>query len=154
MRKILTVGLLVENDMILLGMKKRGFGKGRWNGFGGKLHDGESVEDAMKREFYEECRVAVLESQEAGRIDFEFPESGELLEVHFYRILRYSGTAVETEEMRPQWFRLDEIPYEQMWPDDRHWMPFFLERRRFGGSIAFDANDNIIRNDIRETPEA
>jgi 8-oxo-dGTP diphosphatase / 2-hydroxy-dATP diphosphatase len=34
---------------ILLGMKKRGFGAGKWNGFGGKLEENESNEDAAKR---------------------------------------------------------------------------------------------------------
>jgi 8-oxo-dGTP pyrophosphatase MutT (NUDIX family) len=34
---------------ILLGMKKRGFGAGKWNGFGGKLEENESNEAAAKR---------------------------------------------------------------------------------------------------------
>jgi len=34
---------------ILLGYKKRGFGAGKWNGFGGKVEIGETVEDAAKR---------------------------------------------------------------------------------------------------------
>jgi 8-oxo-dGTP pyrophosphatase MutT (NUDIX family) len=34
---------------ILLGMKKRGFGVDKWDGFGGKIEDGESNEIAAKR---------------------------------------------------------------------------------------------------------
>lgn len=26
-----------------------------------------------------------------------------------------------SEEMKPQWFRKDEIPFDTMWPDDRYW---------------------------------
>ncbi|CAN0505072.1 unnamed protein product, partial [Ectocarpus sp. 12 AP-2014] len=35
-----------DSKEILLGMKKRGFGEGKWNGFGGKVESGESVEEA------------------------------------------------------------------------------------------------------------
>ena len=34
---------------ILLGMKKRGFAAGKWDGFGGKVEGNESNEDAAKR---------------------------------------------------------------------------------------------------------
>jgi len=39
----------MEQDRILLGMKKRGFGAGWWNGFGGKVQQGETIEEAAKR---------------------------------------------------------------------------------------------------------
>ncbi|CAN0403706.1 unnamed protein product, partial [Ectocarpus sp. 8 AP-2014] len=44
-----------DANEILLGMKKRGFGEGKWNGFGGKVESGESVEEAAKRELMEEA---------------------------------------------------------------------------------------------------
>ena len=34
---------------VLLGMKKRGFGAGRYNGFGGKVEPGETVKEAAIR---------------------------------------------------------------------------------------------------------
>ena len=36
-RKLLTLVFLREGGKVLLGMKKRGFGVGKWNGFGGKV---------------------------------------------------------------------------------------------------------------------
>ena len=40
----------LNNDKeILLGFKKRGFGVGKWDGFGGKVEDQERNEDAAKR---------------------------------------------------------------------------------------------------------
>jgi len=35
---------------ILLGMKKRGFGEGKLNGFGGKVKESETVEEAARAE--------------------------------------------------------------------------------------------------------
>lgn len=53
-QKVLTLCVLVNDDRVLLGMKKRGFGVGRWNGFGGKLELHETVEEAARREIFEE----------------------------------------------------------------------------------------------------
>lgn len=47
--KLLTLVLVVQPGRVLLGMKKRGFGAGKWNGFGGKVQQGESIVDAARR---------------------------------------------------------------------------------------------------------
>lgn len=53
--KPLTLLLLkdVAENKVLLGYKKRGFGEGKWNGFGGKLEPGETVAEAALREMKE-----------------------------------------------------------------------------------------------------
>lgn len=48
-RQVLTLAFVEKGDQVLLGMKKRGFGHGRWNGFGGKVEAGENVRDAAAR---------------------------------------------------------------------------------------------------------
>ena len=57
MKKILTLCFIYQHPKVLLGMKKRGFGAGRWNGFGGKVRDGETIEEATKREMKEEVGI-------------------------------------------------------------------------------------------------
>ena len=49
--------LLIKDGKILLAMKKRGFGVGKWNGCGGKLKDNERLEDAAIRELQEESLI-------------------------------------------------------------------------------------------------
>jgi len=145
-KKILTLCTTFKNNRILLGMKKRGFGAGRWNGFGGKLHEGESVEAAAKRETQEECGIIIEALEEAGVIDFEFKNNPEILEVHIFKINKYSGEPVETEEMKPEWFDFDKIPYDSMWPDDKFWLPLFLKGHKFKGKFKFDEKGNRIIN--------
>ena len=48
-RRVLTLLFVRDGDRLLLGYKKNGFGKGKWNGFGGKVKDGETVEAAAIR---------------------------------------------------------------------------------------------------------
>ena len=47
--KLLTLVFVLEPGKVLLGLKKRGFGVGWWNGFGGKVQPGETVEMGAKR---------------------------------------------------------------------------------------------------------
>src|SRR4051812_23340605 len=54
-----TLCLLIKGDEVLLAMKKRGFGAGKWNGIGGKVNEGESIEAAAVREAEEEIGVKI-----------------------------------------------------------------------------------------------
>jgi 8-oxo-dGTP diphosphatase/2-hydroxy-dATP diphosphatase len=142
--------MIHQDGKILLGMKKRGFGQGRWNGFGGKIQEGERIEDAAKRELQEEAGLAAEEIVEQGLLEFEFRGSPEILEVHAFRVNRFTGEPQETEEMKPQWFPVDGIPYEIMWPDDRHWLPMFLQGKKFHGIFIFDGSDTILKYQLEE----
>jgi 8-oxo-dGTP pyrophosphatase MutT (NUDIX family) len=57
--KRLTLLLLRSNGRILLGRKKRGFGAGKANGFGGKVEVGETIKEAAVREMQEESGVTI-----------------------------------------------------------------------------------------------
>lgn len=137
MRVITTLCLVYRNPQILLGMKKRGFGEGRWNGFGGKVKEGESVEDAVSRELKEEAGIKAFSIGKVGVLNFTFENGIDPIECHLFRVADFIGEPVETDEMKPQWFPKDEIPYDLMWPDDRHWMPLFLAEKKFIGNFHF-----------------
>lgn len=156
MPKILTLCIIYKPPKILLGMKKRGFGAGRWNGFGGKLSDGETIEEAAKRELREEAGVLTQAIERVGILEFcwrngvrggERAEDGE---AHLFKAADYEGELRESEEMRSQWFEVDEIPFEQMWQDDQYWMPLFLAGKKFRGRFIFDAADNILEKEVVE----
>ncbi|MBP7060931.1 MAG: 8-oxo-dGTP diphosphatase [Candidatus Moranbacteria bacterium] len=151
MRKILTLCLAMKDDKILLGMKKRGFGLGRWNGFGGKVEEGETIEVAAKRETLEECGIEVTLMEKVGIHEFEFADKrGDILEVHVFRVNAWTGEPKETEEMRPQWYTIDAIPYDEMWPDDIHWIPVFLAGKKFRTKFLFGVGDQVLETDVKE----
>lgn len=139
----MTLCLICKGDKILLGMKKRGFGEGRWNGFGGKVKDGEDIMDAAKREFEEEANVKLSDMRKRAVLEFYYEDSDETMETHLFTATEYEGDVLETEEMMPRWFSLDEIPFDNMWPDDRHWMPLLLAGKNFIGKFYF-RDKNII----------
>lgn len=151
MRKILTLCLAVHDGKVLLGMKKRGFGEGRWNGFGGKVETGETLEEAARREMEEECGVRIEQMEQVGVHEFEFAnDPGNILEAHVFRVDAFVGEPVETEEMRPQWFAFSDIPYDTMWPDDHYWFPLFLAGKKFRTKFLFGEGDTVLEQKISE----
>lgn len=149
-KKILTLCIVHQSPRVLLGMKKMGLGAGRWNGFGGKVEPGESIEDAARREVKEEADIEVRNLEKMGVIDFEFSGNPEILEVHIFRSTEFSGVPVETEEMAPAWYPENEIPYELMWADDIYWLPLLLAGKKFRGKVLFGEKDVILEHKIEE----
>ena len=125
-KKLLTLVFVFKDGQVLLGMKKRGFGAGRWNGFGGKVEAGESIEEAARRELREEAGIEAGDLRKAGILTFSFEGNPVPLEVHVFRTDVFTGEPVEGEEMGPQWYPADAVPFDIMWPDDRYWFPTFL----------------------------
>lgn len=142
-KTINTLCLIHNPPRILLGMKKRGFGQGRWNGFGGKIEIGETIEQAAQRETFEEAGIKVSNMERIGILRFIFPHDEKEMETHIFRATEFEGEPTETEEMKPKWFNTADIPLDDMWPDDRYWMPLFLNGKKFTGTFEFGPTDNI-----------
>lgn len=142
-KKVLTLAVVHTDGRVLLGMKKRGFGEGKWNGFGGKVEEGESVEAAALRELEEEAGVRAVSHESRGKLDFIFEGDPTALEVHVFHVSAIEGEPRETDEMRPEWFRPEEIPYHGMWADDRHWLPHCLDGKSVEGHFWFKGEELV-----------
>ncbi|XP_063587834.1 oxidized purine nucleoside triphosphate hydrolase-like [Penaeus indicus] len=154
-RKLLTLMFIREGEKILLGYKKRGFGQGRWNGFGGKVEAGETPEQAAIRETKEEAGVdlSVGAVEKVGELEFTFEGEEILMHVMVYASRSYQGTPTESEEMRPAWFSVSSLPFAQMWPDDRFWFPMLLRGAKFRGAFHFRGHDEILTQKLEEVKE-
>lgn len=150
--KELTLGYLVKGDSVLLAMKKRGFGKGKWNGVGGKLEPGESMQQAMIRECQEEISVTPTMFYQTADLTFDEFHDGVPAQHHVqvFIITEWEGTPAESEEMKPQWFSKDSLPYEQMWSDDQFWLAEVLRGDKIIGHFKLDENDNLLTKEIQQ----
>ncbi len=141
--KPLTLTVITKNGKILLGKKKRGYAEGILNGYGGKVEPGETPEEAMLREFWEESGAKATKYEKVGYIEFTSNIEEYLSECHLYQIHDYEGDIVETEEIYPEWFPVDSIPYHNMWPDDPHWLPLVLEGKKVKGRFLLKDNNVV-----------
>jgi 8-oxo-dGTP pyrophosphatase MutT (NUDIX family) len=155
--KIATLCFLVKKDdlgkveKVCLAMKKKGFGVGMWNGVGGKVEEGETIEQAMIREVEEEIGVKIDQFENRGKI--MFADDGEnffTFEVNVFVSDKWQGEPVETDEMSPKWFDVGDIPYDQMWVDDKYWLPQVIEGRGIQAEFYLSVGGKeILSSDIR-----
>ena len=140
--------VLNDQNQVLLGLKKKGFGEGLWNGPGGKVKPGESPEEAAKRELLEEVGIQAAELESRGILYFVFHKTGETAHpCHVYVCRDYTGSPAESDEMIPKWFNLDDIPYDRMWEDDTLWLDTVLRGGNVNLKCWFDENNKALRHE-------
>ncbi len=149
-----TITLLLKDDEVLLAMKKRGFGAGKWNGVGGKPNNDEDIYSAAIRESQEEIGVTPLNIKNVGILSFYFPlvpkEKSYDQTVLIFTATDWKGTPIESDEMKPKWFKIQDVPYNQMWVDDIVWMPKVFAGALIKGSFMFGENDKLVEHYINE----
>jgi 8-oxo-dGTP diphosphatase len=114
---------------VLLGLKKTGFGLGKWVGLGGHIEEGEKPEAAAVREVCEESSLVVPADslQHVAHIEFRFPVRpswDQTADVFMTSV--FQGQPEESDEVAPKWFAESELPLEMMWDDAKYWLPLVL----------------------------
>lgn len=122
--------------------KARGlFGAGRWNAPGGKLLIGELPETGAAREMNEETGLSVSALQFHGILNFYLGGGKKIDQTVFvFSCKKSSGKMRNSREGELQWFPLSQIPYREMWQDDKVWLPYVIEGKSFIGDFNFTAN--------------
>ena len=137
--KIATLGVVLGNNTLLLGEKKKGeVGTGVLCGPGGKLDPGETLEECLVRETREELEIeldpasldlaTIIDFYSGGAVDFR---------VYIYRARVLSGEIHETADMIPAWYPIDAVPFDRTYEADRHWLPKVLAGEKFNANVYY-----------------
>lgn len=129
---------LLRDGEVLLIRKKKGFGAGKINGVGGRVEPGERPEEAAVREVFEEVGVRVRSLEPAGTLEFYSADSEPDWLIHVFLSRDFEGEPRESEEASPRWYRLGELPFDEMWEDDRVWLRYALSGKRVEGRFWYD----------------
>jgi len=150
-----TLVYCLRDDYVLLGMKKRGFGAGKLNGYGGKVGIDECIAAAAVRELKEETGISAnqIDLEKVAEIDFYFadvPEDKNWNQtVHVYLLRKWHGEPHESDEMSHAWYKLDSLSMDKMWASDQYWLPKVLEGKKIRASFTFAGRgDYVLKHSI------
>lgn len=139
---------LFEDDKVLMIHKKTGLGRGKVNAPGGRIESWEMPRDAAVRELQEETGITPKELEEVAQLHFIFTDGYSLKGTVFFAYA-YEGEPVSTEEADPFWVSVDAIPYDQMWEDDKLWLPRALSGKYITGRFIFE-KERMLSQEIIE----
>lgn len=141
------VGYFVRGDEVLLGLRKHtetGLGQNIIAGIGGKVGDlagleHETPEEAFVREVQEEIVVMPTRYHVAGRVIYLIPHKPKWSqEVTIFLVDEWEGEPQETGAIKPVWFKRDQLPESQMWPDNLITIPLVLARKAIRGTFLYN----------------
>ena len=135
-----TLCYIKNNGKILLQKKaKKLFGGDKWNAPGGKIAEGETPEQGVMREIHEETGLTIYDPINRGTLIFHTPEQKDpVWLVHVFETEKYSGELKQDyREGKLEWVDETKLPFDQMWEDDKYWLPLMLKQKNFEGKFYF-----------------
>jgi len=152
MKSFLTTSMIIyKNGKILLGEKKRGFGMGRYVDVGGKVEPTETVRECAVRETMEEVQITPINFKKVAICTFRVFYKGEWWDMinHTFLAKNFIGVPTETDEIRPEWFAIDNIPYTKMWCDNPYWLPIVLQGQKVIAFFELDKDENLVSHNLK-----
>lgn len=119
-----------ENRFLMLHRtkKKNDINAGKWIGVGGKMEEGESPDECVRREIREETGLSVETLSLRGLVSFVY-DNADTVHVFLYTAQSVQGEPVECDEGELAWVDKDQLDQLEMWDGDR----IFLERMKRPG---------------------
>ena len=105
-----------EKGETVIFVTQRGYGdfKGGWEFPGGKIEEGETPQEALKREIMEELETEIIVGELVDTIEYDYPTFHLSMECFWAEIV--SGDLVLTEHAAAKWLTKEEL-------DSVEWLP-------------------------------
>ena len=109
-----------EKGETIIFATQRGYGefKGGWEFPGGKIEDGETPQEALKREIMEELDTVIEVGELIHTVEYDYPAFHLSMDCFLASIV--SGDLVLKEHEDARWLSMDEL-------DDLEWLPADVE---------------------------
>ena len=119
MKQIEVVAAIIHDDLGRIFATQRGYGdfKDYWEFPGGKMEPGETAEDALKREIWEELETRIVIERFVKTIEWDYPQFHLTLHCYFCHV--ESGHLELKEHEAAKWLRKEELESVNWLPADR-----------------------------------
>ena len=120
MKQIEVVAAIIHDDNGRIFATQRGYGdfKDGWEFPGGKMEPGESPEEALKREIWEELETSIVVERLVQTVEWDYPKFH--LTMHCFWCHLESGSLTLKEHEAARWLTIDQL-------DSVDWLPADLQ---------------------------
>lgn len=150
--KDLAICHVFRSGTLLLIKPTEGIGKDKWNAPGGEIVQGDKPEKSAIKYLYQQTGLYASKVFNNGTVRLALNGQSEFS----YRLHIFS-TKTATGELKPaiqgevKWFNLTDIPYFEMWADDRYWLNLVMQGKQFDADFFFDEhNEKVVKYQIKE----
>jgi 8-oxo-dGTP diphosphatase len=125
--------------MVYRNKKPNDIHEGKWNGLGGKVEAGESPEECVIREVYEESGLSICNPKMCGLLIFPKFKSNDWY-VFVFTATEFSGELIDSPEGRLEWIQDEKVLALNLWPSDPIFMPWIKDDKFFSAKFEYDGD--------------
>ncbi len=144
MRKEACLSIIEDtnNHKFLMIKHLRGMNKGFVNFCGGKKEEGETMEDCVRRETFEETGLIIENPKQVGYLEFPSME----FYVWVFKSTKFHGEVkAKEDEVEVFWQDIDTIPLDKMRNADKDYVPEIIEGKYVKKQYVYDENGNVVK---------
>ncbi len=113
--------------------------EGKWNGLGGKFETGETPEECVIREIFEESGLSIQNPKLCGLL--MFPQSkGNDWYVFVYTASDFTGELIDSPEGKLEWIPDEKILDLNLWESDHIFMSWMREGKFFSAKFEYEGD--------------
>ena len=140
---VVTVLCYIEKDdsylMLYKNKRKNDYNFGKWLGIGGHLIEGETIEECLLREVYEETGLKLLNYRKRGIIYFYNDDYKE--KIYLFTSDSFSGSLIDCDEGELKYVLKKDIFDLEMWAGDKYFLDKLLNNDDYFEMILHYEND-------------
>lgn len=149
--KLTTICYIDNGDsylMLLRNKKKNDINEGKWLGIGGKFEPGETPEECVCREVFEETGLTLDDYLMRGVITFS-SEGYEDEYIYVFTSDTYHGELTDCDEGELRWIRKDELMDINVWEGDKIFLKLLLEGSPFFSVKLSYTGDELAESSVK-----
>ena len=148
--KVSTLCYIKQNNQTLMLhriKKENDIHKNKWNGLGGKLEPGESPEECVKREVFEESGLIIESPNLHGVITFPKFDGIDDWIVFVYTANNFEGNLIDCDEGKLDWVSDDQLLNLNLWEGDKIFIPWLTQDKFFSAKFIYEKK-KLINYDV------
>ena len=128
--------------------KENDMHQGKWNGLGGKLDPGETPEECVIREVYEESGLVIVKPHLKGVLTFPQFANDEDWYAFVYLAREFSGEMIDSAEGVLKWIEDDRLLELDLWAGDYIFLPWLEQLGFFSGKFVYQFGELVDYNAV------